>query len=90
MKLGRLTGVDRPPGKIDIPSAWRGEEIGADPDRWLTVLGAVFFLVGVFWGRGYLSGGATFTFLSTGIVLAIFGVALDLIFGPPFGQAGAE
>jgi hypothetical protein len=65
--------------------AWRGRTA-----YWLTVLGAVFFLVGVFWGRGYLSGGATFTFLSTGIVLAIFGVALDLIFGPPFGQAGAE
>jgi len=40
MKLGRLPGVDRPPGKIDIPSAWRGEEIRADPDRWLTLLSA--------------------------------------------------
>ena len=40
MKLGRLSGVDRPPGKIDSPSAWRGEEIGANPDRWLTLLGA--------------------------------------------------
>jgi len=40
MKLGRLSGVDRPPGKIDSQSVWRGEEIGANPDRWLTVLGA--------------------------------------------------
>jgi hypothetical protein len=32
--------VDRPPGIIDIPSAWRGQEIGADPDRWLTLLDA--------------------------------------------------
>ena len=34
------SNVDLPPGKIDIPSAWRGEEIGANPDRWLTLLGA--------------------------------------------------
>ena len=34
------SSVDRPPGKIDIPSAWRGEEIAANPDRWLIVLGA--------------------------------------------------
>jgi hypothetical protein len=65
--------------------AWRGRTA-----YWLAVVGAVCFLVGAFWGRGYLSGGATFTFLSAGIVLAIFGVALDLIFGPPVSQAGAE
>jgi hypothetical protein len=65
--------------------AWRGR-----PSYWLAVLGAFFFLVGALWGRGYLSGGATFTFLSGGIVLAVFGVALDLIFGPPSGQPGAE
>lgn len=65
--------------------AWRGR-----PAYWLAVLGAFFFLVGVLWGRGYLSGGATFSFLSAGIVLAVFGVALDLIFGPPSSQAGAE
>ena len=40
MKPGRMPGVDRPPGKIDIPSAWRGEEIAADPDSWLKLLGA--------------------------------------------------
>jgi hypothetical protein len=57
---------------------------------WLAVLGAMFFLIGALWGRGYLSGGATFTFLSAGLVLAVFGVALDLIFGPPFSQPGAE
>ena len=57
---------------------------------WLAVLGAMSFLIGALWGRGYLSGGATFSFLSAGIVLAVFGVALDLIFGPPFIRAGAE
>jgi hypothetical protein len=65
--------------------AWRGH-----PAYWLAVLGTLCFLVGVLWGRGYLSGGATFTFLGAGIVLAIFGVALDLIFGPPVGRSRAE
>jgi hypothetical protein len=65
--------------------AWQGRTA-----YWLAVLGAFCFLVGAFWGRGYLSGGATFTFVSAGIVLAVFAVALDLIFGPPFSQAGAE
>ncbi len=65
--------------------AWRGR-----PSYWLAVLGAFFFLIGVLWGRGYLSGGATFTFWAAGIVLAVFGVALDLIFGQPPGPAGAE
>jgi len=32
--------VDRPPGKVDVPSAWRGEEMAANPDRWLTQLDA--------------------------------------------------
>jgi hypothetical protein len=57
---------------------------------WLSVVGAFVFLLGALWGRGYLSGGATFTFLSAGIVLAVVGVALDLIFGSPAGPAGAE
>jgi Taurine catabolism dioxygenase TauD, TfdA family len=35
-----LTKVNRPPGEIDIPSAWRGEEIAANPDRWLLRLAA--------------------------------------------------
>ena len=71
-------------GVLSAQLAWRGRAA-----YWLAVLGAFFFLLGALWGRGYLSGGATFTFLSTGIVLAVFGVALDLIFGPPGGQAGA-
>jgi len=62
--------------------AWRGRTA-----YWLAVLGAFCFLVGAVWGRGYLSGGATFTFLSAGVVLAVFGVALDLIFGPALDQA---
>ena len=31
-------GIDRPPGKIDIPSAWLGAEMKANPDRWLISL----------------------------------------------------
>jgi hypothetical protein len=65
--------------------AWRGRT-----SYWLTVLGAFFFLIGTLWGRGYLPGGATFAFGAAGIVLAVFGVALDLIFGQPPGAAGAE
>jgi hypothetical protein len=30
--------VNLPPGKIDIPSAWRGQEMAASPDRWLIQL----------------------------------------------------
>ena len=65
--------------------AWRGRTA-----YWLAVLGAFLFLLGALWGRGFLSGGASFTFVSVGIVLAVFAVALDLIFGPPFSQPGAE
>jgi hypothetical protein len=72
-------------GVLAAQLAWQGH-----PAYWLGVLGAFSFLVGVLWGRGYLSGGATFTFLGGGVVLAVFGVALDLIFGPPVGQPGAE
>jgi hypothetical protein len=65
--------------------AWRGRTA-----YWLAVLGAFLFLLGALWGRGYLSGGATFGFVSMGIVLAVSAVALDLIFGPPFSAPGAE
>jgi hypothetical protein len=65
--------------------AWRGR-----PAYWLAVLGAFFFLIGTLWGHGYLSGGASFTFGAAGIVLAVFGVALDLIFGQPSDAAAAE
>lgn len=34
------SGIDRPPAKIDIPSAWQGAEMKADPDRWLISLAA--------------------------------------------------
>ena len=60
------------------------------PSYWLAVLGAFFFLIGTLWGRGYLAGGATFAFGAAGIVLAVFGVALDLIFGQPGSPAAAE
>ena len=72
-------------GVLAARLAWRGH-----PAYGLSVLGAFCFLVGVLWGRGYLSGGATFTFLGAGVVLAVFGVALDLIFGPPVGEPHAE
>ena len=72
-------------GVLAAQLAWRGH-----PAYWLAVLGVFCFLVGVLWGRGYLSGGATFTFLGAGVVLAVFGVALDLIFGPPVSQTPAE
>jgi hypothetical protein len=72
-------------GVLAARMAWRRH-----PAYWLVVLGAFCFLVGVLWGRGYLSGGATFSFLTAGIVLAVFGVALDLIFGPPVGPSPAE
>jgi hypothetical protein len=32
--------VKMPPERIDIPSAWRGEEMAANPDRWLVHLGS--------------------------------------------------
>ena len=35
-----LTKVNRPPGEIAIPSAWRGEEMATNPDRWLILLSA--------------------------------------------------
>jgi hypothetical protein len=72
-------------GVLAAQLAWQGHAA-----YWLAVLGAFCFLVGLLWGRGYLSGGATFTFVGAGIVLAVFGVALDLIFGPPVGPARAE
>jgi hypothetical protein len=57
---------------------------------WLAAFGALLFLIGTVWGRGYLSGGASFAFASIGVLAAIFGVALDLIFGPPFRPAATE
>ena len=65
--------------------AWRGHTA-----YWLAVAGAVLFLMGAVWGRGYLAGGVTFAFVSSGVVAAVFGVALDLIFGPPFKQSPSE
>lgn len=72
-------------GVLAAQLAWRGRTA-----YWLAVLAAVLFLLGVLWGRGFLSGGASFTLVSVGIVLAVFAVALDLIFGPPFSKPGAE
>ena len=57
---------------------------------WLSAVGALLFLIGTLWGRGYLSGGVTFAFASGGAIAAVFGVALDLIFGPPYRTAATE
>jgi len=59
--------------------AWQGR-----PAYWLAVLGVFLFLLGALWGRGTLAGGTTFTAVAAGLALAIVGVALDLLFGPPF------
>src|ERR1043165_6666714 len=32
--------MSRPPGKVDIPSAWQGADMKANPDRWLRTLAA--------------------------------------------------
>jgi hypothetical protein len=72
-------------GVLATQLAWRGRTA-----YWLAVLGAFLFSLGGVWGRGFLSGGASFTLVSVGIVLAVFAVALDLIFGPPFKPAGDE
>jgi hypothetical protein len=65
--------------------AWAGR-----PSYWLVVLGAFLFLIGTLWGGGYLSGGGTFSFTAAGAVLAVFGIALDLIFGQPSEADAAE
>ena len=70
---------------LAVQLAWHGHVA-----YWLAVLGGFLFLIGILWGHGYLSGGVTFAFLSGGILAAIFGVALDLIFGPPYTPARAE
>lgn len=72
-------------GVLAARLAWRGHIA-----YWLVVLGAFMFLIGALWGRGYLTGGATFGFVSGGIIAAIFGVALDLIFGPASAQPSTE
>jgi len=72
-------------GALAVRLGWRGHS-----GYWLTAFGALLFLVGTVWGRGYLSGGATFALASGGVVAAIFGVALDLIFGPPFRTPATE
>jgi hypothetical protein len=59
--------------------AWHGR-----PAYWLAVVGVFCFLIGALWGRGTLSGGTTFSAVAAGLALAVVGVALDLLFGPPF------
>ena len=57
---------------------------------WLAAAGSLLFLIGTIWGWGYLSGGQSFAFAAGGAVAVVFGVALDLIFGPPFKPAASE
>lgn len=66
-------------GVVAARVAWGGR-----PAYWLAVLGVFLFLLGAFWGKGTLSSGAIFTAVGAGLALTVFGVALDLIFGPPF------
>ena len=66
-------------GVLAATVAWRGR-----PAYWLAVAGICSFLIGGLLGRGILSGGASFTAVGAGLVLVIFGVAIDLLFGPPF------
>lgn len=61
--------------------AWQGR-----PAYWLAVAGVFVFLIGALWGRGMLAAGATFTAVAAGLALAVVGVALDLLFGPPFSS----
>lgn len=66
-------------GVLAAKLAWEGR-----PAYWLSVLGVLFFLIGALWGRGILSTGTTFSAVGAGIAMMIVGVALDLLFGPPF------
>ncbi|MDQ6883095.1 MAG: hypothetical protein M3077_02485 [Candidatus Dormibacteraeota bacterium] len=66
-------------GVLAAKLAWEGR-----PAYWLSVLGVLFFLIGALWGRGILSSGTTFSAVGAGIAMMIVGVALDLLFGPPF------
>src|SRR5262249_30749649 len=40
MNVISVPRANRPPGKVDIPSAWQGAEMKANPDRWLMSLAA--------------------------------------------------
>ncbi len=66
-------------GVLSAKLAWEGRTA-----YWLSVLGVLLFLIGALWGRGILSSGTTFSAVGAGIALVIIGVALDLLFGPPF------
>src|ERR1700759_5113663 len=39
-RVATISEISRPPGKGDIPSAWQGTEMKANPDRWLVSLAA--------------------------------------------------
>jgi hypothetical protein len=60
------------------------------PAYWLAVVGAVLILsVGIL-ARDILSDGVSFTIGGLGLALAVFGVALDLIFWPAPGPEDAQ
>jgi hypothetical protein len=62
---------------------WSGTAVRGRPAYWLGVGGAVLIVFGMMLGPGFLPAGVTSTAIGAGIALAIFGVALDLLLGPP-------
>ena len=60
------------------------------PAYWLGAAGSALIAFGMMFGPEYLPGGVTATAIGAGIALAVFGVALDLLLGPPPAPAGPE
>ncbi len=77
--LGCLGGV------LAVQTAMRGRT-----SYWLTATGGVLFVGAVLWGHASADSGLTITLIGVGLALAIFGVALDLVFGAPLPPATGE
>ena len=65
-------------GVVSTATAVRGR-----PAYWLGAAGSVLIVFGLILGPGFLPGSVTGVAIGAGIALAIFGVALDLLLGPP-------
>jgi len=65
-------------GVLSTATALRGR-----PAYWLGAAGSVLIVFGLILGPGFLPGSVTGVAIGAGIALAIFGVALDLLLGPP-------
>src|SRR5262249_35025465 len=57
MNVISVPRANRPPGKIDIPSAWQGAEMKANPDRWVVLLAASEIAELEHAAQSYLDGG---------------------------------